>query len=112
MSGLFSRKPKHDEASYQFQEVGCHGDRYLRALMDKLVTRVRIECFSQSWLRFAFTAPHRPDADKQELPLLGERVGGEGGRTLRLHTLTPVQEGKRHPKKSLPIMLTSTGCSA
>src|SRR6266581_766633 len=46
MLGIFSRK--RDEASYQFQSVGFHGDRYLLALVDDLVTRERIECFVET----------------------------------------------------------------
>ena len=46
MFGLFSRK--RDEASYQFQQVGFHGDHYLLALVDDLVTRERIECFIET----------------------------------------------------------------
>ena len=33
---------------------------------------------SKSWWSLAFAAPHCSSAAKQELPLLGERVGGEG----------------------------------
>lgn len=45
---FFSRKPKRDEASYQFQEVGFHGDHYLLALVDDLVARERIDCFIET----------------------------------------------------------------
>jgi len=41
-------KRKRDEASYKFQEVGFHGDEYLLALADDLVTRQRIECFIET----------------------------------------------------------------
>ena len=38
MFGLLFWK-RCDEVSYQFQPVGFHGDRYLLALVDDLVTR-------------------------------------------------------------------------
>lgn len=47
MFGLFSRR-KRDEASYQFQQTGFHGDHYLLALVDALVTRERIDCFVET----------------------------------------------------------------
>ena len=49
MFGLFSRR-KRDEASYQFQQTGFHGDHYLLALVDALVTRERIDCFVETFV--------------------------------------------------------------
>lgn len=42
----FSRS--RNEASYQFQEVGFHGDRHLLELVDDLVTRQRVEYFIET----------------------------------------------------------------
>jgi hypothetical protein len=48
MFGLFTKKQKRDEASYQFQEIGFHGDRYLLELVDDIVTREQIEYFIET----------------------------------------------------------------
>lgn len=46
MFGIFRRK--RDQISYQFQDVGFHGDHYLLALVDDLVARHGIECFVET----------------------------------------------------------------
>lgn len=46
MFGFFKRK--RNEASYQFQPVGFHGDRYLLELVDDLARREHIECFIET----------------------------------------------------------------
>src|SRR5689334_20595126 len=50
MFGIFSKRKKanRDEASYQFRDIGFHGDKYLLALVDDLVTREGIECFIET----------------------------------------------------------------
>jgi hypothetical protein len=47
MFRLFSRS-KRTEASYQFRDVGFHGDHYLLALVDDIIVRERIEVFIET----------------------------------------------------------------
>ena len=46
MSGLFSKR--RNEASYQFQDIGFHGDHYLLALVDDIATRERVDYFIET----------------------------------------------------------------
>jgi hypothetical protein len=46
MFGIFSRK--RNEASYQFQTVGFHGDSYLLQVVDDVIARERAECFIET----------------------------------------------------------------
>jgi hypothetical protein len=47
MFNIFSKK-RRNEASYQFQSIGFHGDRHLLEVVDDIVTRERIECFIET----------------------------------------------------------------
>lgn len=77
-------RKRRDEASYKFQEIGFHGDKYILSLVDDLIKRERIDCFIETGANVGSTLVYIAKRHPQLLVLSCEQ-DAEACRRARSH---------------------------